>query len=68
MISGMTVFSYPTMPGNKSSPEASIRRKLSRSSCLTDFETQPLWRKSRKFGGAMSCGVGHAWLACRGST
>src|SRR5438105_978525 len=39
------------IPGNSSSPSLSIRRKLSRISCLTVFETQPVSRSSFKFEG-----------------
>ena len=34
------------MPGNSSSPLANAARKLSLSSCLTDFEVQPLLVRS----------------------
>jgi zinc transporter ZupT len=51
LMSGITVLSNPMTPGNNSSPAASIRRKLSRISCLIDFGCQPLSRSSRSVVG-----------------
>src|ERR1700722_8514336 len=39
------------MPGKRSSPAWSRRRKLSRISCLTDLETQPLARSAARVVG-----------------
>src|SRR5260370_41890019 len=44
------------MPGNNSSPALSMRRKLSRISCLTVLDTQPLWRSSLRLVGRTPTG------------
>ena len=51
LISGITVSSKPTMPGNNSSRAASLTKKLSWISCLTVFEIQPLSRSFRSVVG-----------------
>src|SRR5437764_7755967 len=45
------------MPGNRSSPLCSMRRKLSRISCLTGLDTHPLARRSFKVAGRTWGGI-----------
>src|SRR5215212_6014880 len=57
LSSGITVSSYPTIPGYRSSPACKLAMKLSWISCLTVFERQPLERSSASVVGLVEIDV-----------